>query len=239
MRQKTSHFLIGLFVITGALLIVLGVIVLGATTGLRQTVLIETCFDESVQGLENGSPMRLRGVKIGEVQEITFANRIYPTQHTYALVRVAVATRSLGAEDVSRARRAVQELITQGMCVRLAPQGITGNLYLESEMKPTHGDALKIRETTFNATPLPIYPFKFIIPIAGATVLLQGLSEMLRCVVCLRRGEWTPRLDDAEEIDVVEQQLAGSTYVDEEARRDAIARAKSIDDAARQRMQQE
>jgi TRAP-type mannitol/chloroaromatic compound transport system permease small subunit len=101
------------------------------------------------------------------------------------------------------------------------------------------GDALKIRETTFNATPLPIYPFKFIIPIAGATVLLQGLSEMLRCVVCLRRGEWTPRLDDAEEIDVVEQQLAGSTYVDEEARRDAIARAKSIDDAARQRMQQE
>jgi len=101
------------------------------------------------------------------------------------------------------------------------------------------GDALKIRETTFNATPLPIYPFKFIIPIAGATVLLQGLSEMLRCVVCLRRGEWTPRLDDAEEIDVVEQQLAGSTYVDEDARRDAIARAKSIDDAARQRMQQE
>jgi TRAP-type mannitol/chloroaromatic compound transport system permease small subunit len=101
------------------------------------------------------------------------------------------------------------------------------------------GDALKIRETTFNATPLPIYPFKFIIPIAGATVLLQGISEMVRCVVCLRRGEWTPRLDDAEEIDVVEQQLAGSTYVDEDARRDAIARAKSIDDAARQRMQQE
>jgi TRAP-type mannitol/chloroaromatic compound transport system permease small subunit len=101
------------------------------------------------------------------------------------------------------------------------------------------GDALKIHETTFNATPLPIYPFKFIIPIAGATVLLQGFSEMVRCVVCLHRGEWTPRLDDAEEIDVVEQQLAGSIYVDEDARRDAIARAKSIDDAARQRMQQE
>jgi TRAP-type mannitol/chloroaromatic compound transport system permease small subunit len=101
------------------------------------------------------------------------------------------------------------------------------------------GDALKIHETTFNATPLPIYPFKFIIPIAGATVLLQGFSEMVRCVVCLRTGQWTSRLDDADEIDVVEQQLAGSTYVDEETRRDAIARAKSIDDAARQRMQQE
>jgi TRAP-type mannitol/chloroaromatic compound transport system permease small subunit len=101
------------------------------------------------------------------------------------------------------------------------------------------GEALKIHETTFNATPLPIYPFKFIIPIAGATVLLQGVSEMLRCVLCLRNGEWMPRLDDADEIDVVEQQLAGSTYVDEETRRDAIARAKNIDEAARQRLQQE
>jgi TRAP-type mannitol/chloroaromatic compound transport system permease small subunit len=101
------------------------------------------------------------------------------------------------------------------------------------------GDALRIRETTFNATPLPIYPFKFIIPLAGASVLVQGLSEILRCIVCLRTGQWTPRLDDAEEIDVVEQQLAGSTYVDEDARREAIARAKSIDEAARQRMEQE
>jgi TRAP-type mannitol/chloroaromatic compound transport system permease small subunit len=101
------------------------------------------------------------------------------------------------------------------------------------------GEAFSIRETTFNATPLPIYPFKFIIPLAGATVLVQGFSEMLRCIVCLKRGEWTARLDDADEIDVVEQQLAGSTYVDEEAKRDAIARAKSIDDAARQRMGQE
>ena len=101
------------------------------------------------------------------------------------------------------------------------------------------GDALRIRETTFNATPLPIYPFKFIIPIAGATVLVQGLSEMLRCVVCLRQGDWLPRLQDAHEIDVVEQQLASSTYVDEEARREAIAKAKTIDEAARQRLEQE
>lgn len=101
------------------------------------------------------------------------------------------------------------------------------------------GDALRIHETTFNAVPLPIYPFKFIIPLAGATVLVQGISEMVRCVLCLKTGEWTPRLDDAQEIDVVEQQLQGSTYVDEQAKQDAIARAKSIDEAARQRMEQE
>jgi TRAP-type mannitol/chloroaromatic compound transport system permease small subunit len=97
-------------------------------------------------------------------------------------------------------------------------------------------DALAIRETTFNATPLPVYPFKFVIPVAGAMVLMQGLSEMLRCVVCLRTGHWPERLKDAEEIDVVEQQLAASTYVDDDARREAIAKAHAIDEAARQRL---
>ena len=101
------------------------------------------------------------------------------------------------------------------------------------------GESLSMRETTFNATPLPIYPFKFMIPIAGAVVLVQGLSEMVRCVVCLRTGQWTPRLKDAEEIDVVEQQLASSTYVDEAAKQEAIAKAKNIDEMARQRMEQD
>ncbi|HET7795941.1 MAG TPA: TRAP transporter small permease subunit [Rhizobacter sp.] len=95
--------------------------------------------------------------------------------------------------------------------------------------------SLAMREQTFNATPLPVYPFKFVIPVAGAVVMLQGVAEIIRCVVCLRTGEWTPRLKDADEMDVVEEQLAGSTYVDDAARKEAIERAKDIDDAARQR----
>ena len=81
----------------------------------------------------------------------------------------------------------------------------------------------------------PVYPFKAVIPIAGTLVLLQGLAEIVRCVVCLKTGEWPARLKDAEEIDVVEEQLAGSTYVDEESRQRAIARVHEIDEAARQR----
>ena len=96
-------------------------------------------------------------------------------------------------------------------------------------------DSRAIREHTFNATPLPVYPFKFVIPLAGAVVLMQGIAEIIRSAVCLRTGEWPPRLKDVEEMDVVEEQLAGSTYVDDAARRDAIARAHAIDEAARQR----
>ena len=96
-------------------------------------------------------------------------------------------------------------------------------------------DSFAMRETTFNATPLPLYPFKAVIPVAGTIVMLQGLAEIVRCVVCLRTGAWPARLKDAEEMDVVEQQLASSEYVDEEARRDVIERAREVDEAARAR----
>jgi TRAP-type mannitol/chloroaromatic compound transport system permease small subunit len=96
-------------------------------------------------------------------------------------------------------------------------------------------DSWAIHEQTFNADPLPLYPFKSIIPLAGLIVLLQGLAEILRCIVCIKTGEWTPRLKDADEIDVVEQQLSSSTYVDDDARQQAIANAKSIEESAHQR----
>ncbi len=48
----------------------------------------------------------------------------------------------------------------------------------------------------------PIYPFKTIIPLAGAMLLIQGTVEILRCIVCLQTGAWPRRADDVEEVDV-------------------------------------
>lgn len=63
-------------------------------------------------------------------------------------------------------------------------------------------EALAIREQTFSATPLPLYPFKFVIPIAGGMLLLQGIVEIVRCIQCLRDGDWPSREQDVEEVDV-------------------------------------
>lgn len=63
-------------------------------------------------------------------------------------------------------------------------------------------EALAIREKTFSATPLPLYPFKFVIPFAGGLLLLQGVVEIVRCVRCLQTGEWPSREQDVEEVDV-------------------------------------
>jgi len=81
----------------------------------------------------------------------------------------------------------------------------------------------------------PVYHFKTVIPVAGALVLIQGIVEMIRCVICLKTGAWPERLKDAEEIDVVEEQLAASAYVDEDAKRAALERVHEIDESAKQR----
>jgi TRAP-type mannitol/chloroaromatic compound transport system permease small subunit len=48
----------------------------------------------------------------------------------------------------------------------------------------------------------PVYPFKMILPLAGAFLLVQGVVEIIRCVMCLQTGQWPKRGADVEEVDV-------------------------------------
>jgi TRAP-type mannitol/chloroaromatic compound transport system permease small subunit len=94
----------------------------------------------------------------------------------------------------------------------------------------------KINEhSNITANGPPVYQFKAIIPIAGTLLMIQGIAEIARCVICLRTGAWPERLQDVAEIDVVKTQLAQSEFVDEEARREAIRKAQEIQEEARQR----
>ena len=74
-------------------------------------------------------------------------------------------------------------------------------------------ESLAIREHTFNADPIPVYPFKFFISFAGAILLLQGFVEIARCVICLRDGEWPSRGEDVEEVDV--EKLKAMVHADD------------------------
>jgi len=48
----------------------------------------------------------------------------------------------------------------------------------------------------------PIYPFKTVIPVAGAFVLMQGVVEIIRCIICIKQGTWPSREEDVQEVDV-------------------------------------
>jgi TRAP-type mannitol/chloroaromatic compound transport system permease small subunit len=81
-------------------------------------------------------------------------------------------------------------------------------------------DSMRIREMSINSPiGIPIWQIKMLIPVGGALICLQGIAEVLRCIVCLRTGEFAPRLHDVEEL---EKQL-----LDEAAKHGAEA-AKAI-----------
>jgi len=71
----------------------------------------------------------------------------------------------------------------------------------------------------------PLYPFKAFIPIAGALMVIQGLIEIIRCVICLKTGAWPSRQEDVKEVDV--EELKEMVHVTDE---DIAALAKTAED---------
>jgi TRAP-type mannitol/chloroaromatic compound transport system permease small subunit len=133
----------------------------------------------------------------------------------------------------SSMRPRLQAGLDLGLYVVFFLPGIAALVYAGADYA---ADSWRIAEhSNVTADGPPVYHFKTVIPVAGVLVMLQGIAEVVRCVVCLQTGEWPARLHDVAEIDVIEEQLAHSEYVDEESRKIAIERAHEIDEAARQR----
>ena len=63
-------------------------------------------------------------------------------------------------------------------------------------------ESMRIREVSVNSPAgVPIWPLKMMIPVGAALIALQGFAEVLRCVLCLRDGQWPARLHDVEELE--------------------------------------
>lgn len=93
------------------------------------------------------------------------------------------------------------------------------------------GESLAILEHSgITADGPPVYQFKAIIPISGAFLLVQGIVEIIRCIICLKEGQWPPRLDDVVEVDV--EKLKKQMHVKDEdiARLDDYITAKKGSD---------
>ncbi len=92
------------------------------------------------------------------------------------------------------------------------------------------GDSWRILEhSSITAEGPPIYQFKTVIPVAGAFMLVQGIVEIIRCVICLKEGKWPPRQKDVEEVDV--EELKEKLHVKDEdiAKLDEIITAREKD----------
>jgi TRAP-type mannitol/chloroaromatic compound transport system permease small subunit len=89
-----------------------------------------------------------------------------------------------------------------------------------------HISFLQNERSMFSPTGPVIWPFKFLIPIVGVLLLLQGVVEVVRCIRCIRTGAWPERLSDVEELE--QQILAAAAARDPEELAREIARTGQI-----------
>jgi ABC-type transporter Mla subunit MlaD len=152
MSRKANYYKIGVFVIIGFVITVVGIVVFGAGKFFRTKIIMETYFDQSVQGLEVGAPVKYRGVQIGNVMDISFVFNHYKTEYTYVLVRSEIYPEVLGIwKTLGRMpteeehREAVPELIKKGLRLKLDSAGITGVAFLNLvNLDPNQYPPLKI-----------------------------------------------------------------------------------------------
>lgn len=63
-------------------------------------------------------------------------------------------------------------------------------------------ESMKIFEKSINSpVGIPVWQIKMLIPVGAILIGLQGLAEVMRCALCLRDGQWPPRLHDVEELE--------------------------------------
>ena len=143
--EKLSYFKIGLFVISAIVIGVIGVVILGVGTVLEKKALVETYIDESVQGLDVGSPVKFRGVPVGRVEQISLTSAEYATRRQYVLVRMSIETNMFQFPVNDPGSPELKRELERGFRIRLAPQGLTGVAYLEADyLDPERNPPLEI-----------------------------------------------------------------------------------------------
>jgi phospholipid/cholesterol/gamma-HCH transport system substrate-binding protein/paraquat-inducible protein B len=131
--ENRSYFKVGAFIIIAMVLCVIAIVLLGGGAFFKKKNTIETYIDESIQGLDVGSPVKFRGVPVGQVDQITLTNVEYSTQRRYVLVRAGVSPNLFDFPlNNPQSPRFVSQ-IQKGLRLRLAPQGLTGTAYLEAD----------------------------------------------------------------------------------------------------------
>lgn len=147
MNEQPNYFKIGLFVIAGVVLVGGALVIFGARAFFREGVVLETYLQESAHGLIAGSPVYYRGVKVGQVEEVTLTSREYPLDVStqpgkcYPLVKFEVYPAEFGKIRPQKLTELIAHWVEMGLRVERVPQGLTGTSYLEMAFKENPPDS--------------------------------------------------------------------------------------------------
>ncbi len=152
--MNASYFKVGVFVLISFFVLLAFLVTFTAGTLFQRSIKLETYFDESVQGLDIGSPVKHRGVKVGSVEAISFVQNEYPDKldeeksiryGRYVVIKMSVPDFVKGTSG-NNLKKTIERMISTGLRVRLASQGLTGTAYLEVDyLNPEKNPPLDIK----------------------------------------------------------------------------------------------
>src|ERR1700722_18110234 len=139
MNKPTNNFKLGLFTLGGLLLLLAGVLAFGARSYFVRTSVFETYMVGDVPGLAVGSPVELRGVRVGKVRKINFSwNEYEETDPSYVVVEFEMRDDVTPLPPGAARSQMLQAAIERGLRARIKSQGITGASLLSIEyLNPT------------------------------------------------------------------------------------------------------
>ena len=139
MSQKPDFFKIGLFVILALLILAGAIIFFGGGKFFEKKIMLETYFDQPVDGLSVGASLQFQGVQIGNVSYIGFVFNEYDTKKQYVLVRAQIYGNKVSSRGQGRLFHSEEErvkgmkkMVQKGLRLQLASQGITGISFLNA-----------------------------------------------------------------------------------------------------------
>ena len=139
MNKLANNFKLGLFTLCGLALLAAGLLAFGARSYFVRTSVFETYVAGEVPGLAVGSPVELRGVRVGKVRQINFSwNEYEETDPSYVVVEFEMRDDVTPLPPGAARSQMLESAITRGLRARLKSQGITGTSLLSLEyLNPT------------------------------------------------------------------------------------------------------
>ena len=174
MSTTTNHFKLGLFTLGGLAILIAAVLAFGARGYFEPVVLYETYIAGDVTGLSVGSPVNLRGVRVGKVTRIGFSWGEYQeTQPSYIVVEFELREDVIPVPNGESRNSMVQAAVKRGLRARLQAQGITGTSILSIEFVDPEENP---------PVPVPWTPKNIYIPSVPGQIgeLLNSVEKTLR-----------------------------------------------------------
>lgn len=134
-ENQTSYAKIGFFIVAGVALIVATVVYIGGMRSAQHEFPAETFFDDSVSGLDVGSTVDLRGVRVGTVKRISFIGAEYadarPEDRRKIYVELALDQRLFRMGDDRTPRQVLEGMVKRGLHATVSASGVTGLSHIE------------------------------------------------------------------------------------------------------------